>query len=95
MEELMLEENKKEHEEHLRMILKLLKKEELYTKFSKCKFWIPKIPGARLLLGKVEEGHGSGVEVVEWRKKRGKWCIKLCLQPWRIAYHEETIVSTH
>nr|GEX61700.1 retrotransposon protein, putative, Ty3-gypsy subclass [Tanacetum cinerariifolium] len=34
--------NKKEHEEHLRTILKLLKKEELYTKFSKCEFWIPK-----------------------------------------------------
>nr|GFB91790.1 reverse transcriptase domain-containing protein [Tanacetum cinerariifolium] len=28
--------NKKEHEEHLRTILKLLKKEELYAKFSKC-----------------------------------------------------------
>nr|GEY88691.1 putative reverse transcriptase domain-containing protein [Tanacetum cinerariifolium] len=28
--------NKKEHKEHLRMILKLLKKEELYAKFSKC-----------------------------------------------------------
>nr|GEX15786.1 reverse transcriptase domain-containing protein [Tanacetum cinerariifolium] len=35
--------NKKEHEEHLRTILKLLKKEELYAKFSKCEFWIPKI----------------------------------------------------
>nr|GEX84737.1 putative reverse transcriptase domain-containing protein [Tanacetum cinerariifolium] len=34
--------NKKEHEEHLRTILNLLKKEELYAKFSKCKFWIPK-----------------------------------------------------
>nr|GEW57867.1 hypothetical protein [Tanacetum cinerariifolium] len=28
--------NKKEHEEHLRMILKFFKKEELYAKFSKC-----------------------------------------------------------
>nr|GFA67374.1 reverse transcriptase domain-containing protein [Tanacetum cinerariifolium] len=35
--------NKKEHEEHLRTILKLLKKEELYAKFSKCEFWIPKV----------------------------------------------------
>ncbi|GJR52362.1 putative reverse transcriptase domain-containing protein [Tanacetum coccineum] len=35
--------NKKEHEEHLRTILELLKKEELYAKFSKCKFWIPKV----------------------------------------------------
>nr|GEX07050.1 putative reverse transcriptase domain-containing protein [Tanacetum cinerariifolium] len=34
--------NKKEHEEHLKLILELLKKEEFYAKFSKCKFWIPK-----------------------------------------------------
>ncbi|GJS48695.1 putative reverse transcriptase domain-containing protein [Tanacetum coccineum] len=36
--------NKKEHEEHLKAILELLKKEELYAKFSKCEFWIPKTP---------------------------------------------------
>ncbi|GKF13569.1 hypothetical protein Tco_0055031 [Tanacetum coccineum] len=35
--------NKKEHEEHLKVILELLKKEELYAKFSKCEFWIPKV----------------------------------------------------
>ncbi|GJX74349.1 putative reverse transcriptase domain-containing protein [Tanacetum coccineum] len=35
--------NKKEHEEHLKAILELLKNEELYAKFSKCEFWIPKI----------------------------------------------------
>ncbi|GKB09598.1 putative reverse transcriptase domain-containing protein [Tanacetum coccineum] len=35
--------NKKEHEEHLKAILELLKKEVLYAKFSKCKFWIPKV----------------------------------------------------
>ncbi|GJR28850.1 putative reverse transcriptase domain-containing protein [Tanacetum coccineum] len=34
--------NKKEHEEHLKAILELLKKEELYAKFSKCEFLIPK-----------------------------------------------------
>ncbi|GKC97012.1 putative reverse transcriptase domain-containing protein [Tanacetum coccineum] len=34
--------NKKEHEEHLRLILRLLKKEELYAKFSKCEFWLSK-----------------------------------------------------
>ncbi|GKC99236.1 retrotransposon protein, putative, ty3-gypsy subclass [Tanacetum coccineum] len=34
--------NKKEHEEHLKAILELLKKEELYAKLSKCEFWIPK-----------------------------------------------------
>nr|GEV42214.1 putative reverse transcriptase domain-containing protein [Tanacetum cinerariifolium] len=36
--------NKKEHEEHLKAILELLKKEELYAKFFKCEFWIPKLP---------------------------------------------------
>ncbi|GJY73333.1 putative reverse transcriptase domain-containing protein [Tanacetum coccineum] len=35
---------KKEHEEHLKAILELLKKEKLYAKFSKCEFWIPKTP---------------------------------------------------
>ncbi|GJW60590.1 putative reverse transcriptase domain-containing protein [Tanacetum coccineum] len=34
--------DKKEREEHLKAILELLKKEELYAKFSKCEFWIPK-----------------------------------------------------
>ncbi|GKD83652.1 hypothetical protein Tco_1350491 [Tanacetum coccineum] len=34
---------KKEHEEHLKIILELLKKEESYAKFSKCEFWIPKV----------------------------------------------------
>nr|GEU34826.1 putative reverse transcriptase domain-containing protein [Tanacetum cinerariifolium] len=36
--------NNKEHEEHLKAILEMLKKEELYAKFSKCEFWIPKLP---------------------------------------------------
>nr|GEY56356.1 hypothetical protein [Tanacetum cinerariifolium] len=35
--------NKKEHEENLKEILELDKKDELYAKFSKCEFWIPKI----------------------------------------------------
>ncbi|GJX84234.1 putative reverse transcriptase domain-containing protein [Tanacetum coccineum] len=35
--------NKEEHEEHLKQILELPKKEELYAKFSKCEFWIPKV----------------------------------------------------
>nr|GEY22089.1 hypothetical protein [Tanacetum cinerariifolium] len=34
---------KEEHEEHLKLILELLKKKELYAKFSKCEFWIPKV----------------------------------------------------
>nr|GFB48515.1 hypothetical protein [Tanacetum cinerariifolium] len=50
--------NKKEHEEHIRMILKLLKKEELYAKFSKCEFWIPKVQ----FLGHVINKEGIHVD---------------------------------
>ncbi|GKC26146.1 putative reverse transcriptase domain-containing protein [Tanacetum coccineum] len=31
---------REEHEEHLGLVLGLLKKERLYTKFSKCEFWL-------------------------------------------------------
>jgi hypothetical protein len=30
----------KEHEEHLRLDFELLRKEKLFTKFSKCEFWL-------------------------------------------------------
>ncbi|GKB39183.1 putative reverse transcriptase domain-containing protein [Tanacetum coccineum] len=32
--------SKEEHNEHLKIILDLLKKEKLYAKFSKCDFWL-------------------------------------------------------
>ncbi|GJY11257.1 putative reverse transcriptase domain-containing protein [Tanacetum coccineum] len=35
--------NKKKHEEQLKAVLELLKKEKLYAKFAKCEFWIPKV----------------------------------------------------
>ncbi|GJV19264.1 reverse transcriptase domain-containing protein [Tanacetum coccineum] len=50
--------NKQEHEEHLKIILELLKKEELYAKFSKCEFWIPKVQ----FLGHVIDNKGIHVD---------------------------------
>ncbi|GJU55432.1 putative reverse transcriptase domain-containing protein [Tanacetum coccineum] len=35
--------SKDEHEVHLRLVLELLKKEELYAKFSKCEFWLQEV----------------------------------------------------
>ncbi|KAF5823820.1 putative nucleotidyltransferase, Ribonuclease H [Helianthus annuus] len=32
--------SQEEHEQHLRLILELLRKEQLYAKFSKCDFWL-------------------------------------------------------
>nr|GEW74818.1 hypothetical protein [Tanacetum cinerariifolium] len=39
----LMNQNKEEHEEHLRIILELLKKEKLYAKFSKCEFWLDSV----------------------------------------------------
>ncbi|GJZ57203.1 putative reverse transcriptase domain-containing protein [Tanacetum coccineum] len=50
--------NKKEHEEHLKAILELLKKEELYAKFSKCECWLPKVQ----FLGHVIDSQGIYVD---------------------------------
>ncbi|GJX66876.1 putative reverse transcriptase domain-containing protein [Tanacetum coccineum] len=49
---------KQEHEEHLKLILELLKKEELYAKFSKREFWIPKVQ----FLGLVINSKGIHVD---------------------------------
>ncbi|GKA33234.1 putative reverse transcriptase domain-containing protein [Tanacetum coccineum] len=35
--------SEEEHAKHLKSILELLKKEELYAKFSKCEFWLLKV----------------------------------------------------
>ncbi|GJY22795.1 putative reverse transcriptase domain-containing protein, partial [Tanacetum coccineum] len=50
--------NKQEHEEHLKLILELLKDRELYAKFSKCEFWIPKVQ----FLGHVIDSEGIHVD---------------------------------
>ncbi|GJW51479.1 putative reverse transcriptase domain-containing protein [Tanacetum coccineum] len=50
--------NEQEHKEHLKQILELLKKEELYAKFSKCEFWIPKVQ----FLGHVIDSEGIHVD---------------------------------
>nr|GEU40871.1 putative reverse transcriptase domain-containing protein [Tanacetum cinerariifolium] len=38
-----IKDDEKEHEEHLKAILELLKEEKLYTKFSKYEFWISNV----------------------------------------------------
>ncbi|GJV77191.1 putative reverse transcriptase domain-containing protein [Tanacetum coccineum] len=50
--------NKQEHEKHLKLILELLKKEQLYAKFSKCEFWIPRVQ----FLGHVIDSQGIHVD---------------------------------
>ena len=35
--------NKEEHEEHLRIVLRVLREHQLYAKFSKCDFYKPQM----------------------------------------------------
>ncbi|GKC43657.1 hypothetical protein Tco_1061379, partial [Tanacetum coccineum] len=61
-----------EHVEHLRLVLKLFKKEKLYAKFSKCEFWLREVQ----FLGHVINGNGihvdpSKIEAVKnWKAPR-------------------------
>ncbi|GJY31178.1 putative reverse transcriptase domain-containing protein [Tanacetum coccineum] len=60
------------HEEHLALVLELLKKERLYAKFSKCEFWLQEVQ----FLGHVINVNGidvdpSKIEVVKnWKAPR-------------------------
>ncbi|GJS81036.1 putative reverse transcriptase domain-containing protein [Tanacetum coccineum] len=50
--------DEKEHEEHLKAILKLLKEVKLYAKFSKYEFWILKVQ----FLGHIIDSRGIHVD---------------------------------
>ncbi|GJV51876.1 putative reverse transcriptase domain-containing protein [Tanacetum coccineum] len=73
--------NKQEHEEHLKLILEFLKKEELYAKFSKCEFWIPKVQ----FLGHVIDSQGIHVDpakiesIKDWASPKSPTEIRLFL----------------
>jgi hypothetical protein len=57
-----------DHEEHLRLVLQKLRDNQLYAKYSKCEFWIDKVP----FLGHIISNGGILVdpakvkEIVEW-----------------------------
>ncbi|CAH9074015.1 unnamed protein product, partial [Cuscuta epithymum] len=50
--------SKKEHEEHLILVLETLREKQLYAKFSKCEFWLKEIA----FLGHVVSGSGIAVD---------------------------------
>ena len=61
--------NAEEHAEHLRVVLSRLREHKLYAKFSKCEFWLKKVP----FLGHVLSDEGISVdpskvqEVMNWK----------------------------
>ena len=61
--------NKKEHAEHLRIVLTRLREHQLYAKFSKCDFWLKEVQ----FLGHVLSAEGVAVDpskvkdVLDWK----------------------------
>nr|GFA85637.1 putative reverse transcriptase domain-containing protein [Tanacetum cinerariifolium] len=53
--------SKEEHRKHLKIILELLKKEQLYVKFSKCDFWLESVQ----FLGHVINSKGVYVDPIK------------------------------
>jgi hypothetical protein len=62
-------ENKREHEEHLSIVLTRLREHKLYAKFSKCEFWLKEVQ----FLGNILSEKGISVDpsklqqVMEWK----------------------------
>ncbi|KAI3771892.1 hypothetical protein L6452_03063 [Arctium lappa] len=50
--------NEEEHEQHLREVLEVLRRERLYAKFSKCDFWLPEVQ----FLGHIVSKEGVKVD---------------------------------
>nr|GEW12602.1 putative reverse transcriptase domain-containing protein [Tanacetum cinerariifolium] len=65
--------NKEEHGEHLKTILKLLKDEKLYAKFSKCDFWLNYVQ----FIGHVIDSGGIHVDPVKIEAIKTKPLTKL------------------
>ena len=66
---LVYSENAQEDEKHLRIVLTRLREHQLYAKFSKCEFWLKKVP----FLGHILSEDGISVdpskvqEVLDWK----------------------------
>nr|GEY15605.1 putative reverse transcriptase domain-containing protein [Tanacetum cinerariifolium] len=58
IDDILIYSKSKKEQGHLRQILNLLKKEELYAKFSKCEFWISRVQ----FLGNVIDCRGIHVD---------------------------------
>ena len=61
--------SKEDHEEHLRVVLQILRENKLYAKFSKCQFWLDSVA----FLGHVISAEGVSVDpqkikaIVNWK----------------------------
>ena len=68
---LIYSQSKVEHEDHLRIVLQLLRDHQLYAKFSKCKFWLAEVGflGHVVLASSVSVDPGKVEAVMSWERQ--------------------------
>ena len=69
---LIYSQSEEEHEDHLRVVLQLLRDHQLYAKFTKCEFWLTEVR----FLGHVVSASGVSVDpekveaVISWERPK-------------------------
>ena len=61
---LIYSENEADHAEHLRVVLSRLSEHKLYAKFSKCEFWLSKVP----FLGHILSRDGISIDHPKYKR---------------------------
>jgi len=66
---LVYSESAQDHEEHLRIVLTRLREHQLYAKFSKCEFWLKKVPFLGHILSEddISVDPSKVEEVLDWK----------------------------
>nr|GEW24944.1 reverse transcriptase domain-containing protein [Tanacetum cinerariifolium] len=87
--------NEEEHAEHLKLILELLKKEELYAKFLKCDFWLSMVQ----FLGHVIDSEGIHVDLAkiesikDWASPKNPTEIRQFLGLGAVLMQKEKVIA--
>ena len=75
---LIYSQSEREHEDHLRIVLQLLRDHQMYAKFSKCAFWLTEVR----FLGYVVSASGVSVDpekveaVMSWERSKSVFVIR-------------------
>ena len=83
--------DREDHDTHLRVVLETLRKEQLYAKMSKCKFWLKKVS----FLGHIVSEEGIMVDprkievILEW--KPSKSVTEVCSFLGLVGYYRRFI----
>ena len=74
---LIYSQSEEEHEDHLRVILQLLRDHQLYAMFSKCEFWLTKVRFLGLVSSSgVSVGPEKVEAVMSWERPKSVFKIR-------------------